>query len=80
MIRLALLFIGLFDYFHKKKIINFIKKNLKIKNIDQFFDVGAHRGETINLFCQSFKINKIISFEASPKNFLFLKSKKKKIY
>ncbi len=64
--------------FTKKKIINFIKKNLKIKNIDQFFDVGAHRGETINLFCQSFKINKIISFEASPKNFLFLKSKKKK--
>ena len=78
MIKFTLLLIGLFDYFHKKKIINFIKEDLKIKNIDQFFDIGGHRGETIDLFCQSFNINKIISFEASPKNFLVLNSKKKK--
>ena len=79
MIKLALLFIGLFDYFHKKKIINFLKEDLNLRNINQFFDIGAHRGETIDLFCKNFYIDNIVSFEASPKNFLKLNLKKKKI-
>ena len=80
MIKLALLFIGLFDYFHKKKIIKFLKEDLNLRNINQFFDIGAHRGETIDLFCKNFYIDNIVSFEASPKNFLILNLKKKKNY
>ena len=51
---------------------------MKKQNFNQFnlvLDVGAHKGETINLFLKNFKIKKIISFEASPKNFEFLKAK-----
>ena len=64
--------IDFFDYFHKKKIINFFKKFYN-KNIDLIFDVGAHKGETIQLFCKNFKLKKIFSFEASPENFNELK-------
>ena len=72
--KIALSVIDLFDFFHQKKIISFLKK----QNFNQFnlvLDVGAHKGETINLFLKNFKIKKIISFEASPKNFEFLKAK-----
>lgn len=79
MIKFTLLIISLFDYFHKKKIINFIKKKLHLNEIDLLLDVGGHRGETISLFCQNFKIKKVISFEASPRNFLILESKKEKL-
>ena len=64
--------IDFFDYFHKKKIINFFKKFYN-KNIDLILDVGAHKGETIQLFCKNFKLKKIFSFEASPENFNELK-------
>ena len=70
MTKLELFIISLFDYFHKKKILFFIKKNLKLNNIELFLDVGAHQGETISLFCKNFRIKKLISFEASLKNFL----------
>ena len=43
---LTLLILGFLDFFHKKKILNFLaKSNLPIINI--FFDIGAHKGETI---------------------------------
>ncbi len=61
-------------FFTKKKIINFLKE----KNLIYFptvFDVGAHKGESIIFFLSNFKIDKIISFEASPINFSFLKKK-----
>ena len=74
--RIALLIIDLFDYFHKKKIINFLKKKVKLNKINLFLDVGAHEGETIDLFCKNFHIKDLISFEASPKNFKKLLSKK----
>ena len=64
----------LFDYFHQKKIFNFLKKQ-KLKNINIFLDVGAHEGESIEIFAKNFTINKIYSFEASPINFLKLKNK-----
>ena len=41
--------------------------------------MGAHKGETINIFLKNLKIKKIISFEASPKNFLKLKNNFKKL-
>ena len=43
-----------FDFFHKRKIINFIKK--KIKNIEILIDVGAHHGESVKLFVNNFSI------------------------
>ena len=74
--KIVLIFIDFFDFFHKKKIINFLKN----KNLNYFptvFDVGAHKGESINLFLSNFKVDKIISFEASPVNFFLLKKKEK---
>ena len=75
MSKIVLFFINIFDFFHKKKIINFIKKNLNLNDFNLLIDVGGHHGETIDLFCNNFKIVKLISIEASPKNFEVLKSK-----
>ena len=72
---LTLLLLNVFDFFYKKRIIRFLKKNDLI-NIDIFFDIGAHKGESINFFLKEIKVKKIISFEASPINFEFLKKKK----
>ena len=38
--------------------------------------MGGHKGESINLFLKNMSIKKIISFEASPLNFKFLKKNK----
>ena len=73
--KVALLAISFFDYFHQKKIIKFLKNNNLI-NIGVFFDVGAHKGESINLFLKELIVKKIISFEASSINFEFLKKNK----
>ena len=67
---------NLFDKKNQKKIITFFKKNIN-HNLQTFFDVGAHRGETYDLFNNSFKIEKFYSFEASPINFNKLKKKVK---
>ena len=64
------IFLDISDFFHKRKILNFLRKN--IEQINTFFDIGAHKGESINLFCENFKINNIYSFEPSPTNFDFL--------
>ena len=52
------------DNLTQKKNIAFIKKILG-KEIDVFFDVGAHKCESINLFNKHFKIKKIYAFEAN---------------
>ena len=59
--------LNFFDHFYQKKMVNFLKK--KIKKINFFFDIGAHKGETIKLFNDNFDIDKIFSFEASPVTF-----------
>ena len=70
--KLILLVLRFFDFFHQRKIIKFLsKKNLT--KIDVLFDVGAHKGESIELF-QNMNVKKIISFEPSPINFLRLKN------
>ena len=71
-----LLLINFFDHFHKKKILKFLKKK-QLYHFPVIFDVGAHKGESIFFFLSNFKVNKIISFEASPLNFTFLKKKEK---
>ena len=62
------LIVRLTDFFYKKKIINFLKKNLKEKFI-VLFDVGAHKGETILDFLNHFSVKNIYSFEASKQTF-----------
>lgn len=64
------------DYFHKKKIIKFLK-NKGILNIDILVDVGAHKGESISFFLRNFNIRNIYSFEPIPHTFNKLKSKLK---
>ena len=71
--KLIILLLSFFDFFHQRKIIKFLsKKNLT--KIDILFDVGAHKGESINLFLSNMNVKKIISFEPSPINFLKLKN------
>ena len=73
--KLVLLLLSFFDFFYQKKIIKFLKKK-NITKINTLFDVGGHKGESINLFLKNMSIKKIISFEASPLNFKFLKKNK----
>jgi FkbM family methyltransferase len=71
---ISILVLNFFDYFYKKKISNFLKIN-KLDNIDIFFDVGGHKGESINFFLKELNIKNIYSFEASPLNFVELKKR-----
>lgn len=73
---LTILVLNFFDFIHKRKIINFFNKK-KIK-LEYIIDVGAHHGETIDLFLKNFEPKKIYSFEASPDNFNILEKKIKK--
>lgn len=72
---IVLLVINFFDFFHKYKIIKFLKD--KQTNIKYLIDVGAHYGETIELFSKNFKLKKVYAFEPSPYNFKNLKKKYK---
>ena len=56
------LLIDLIDYPNKKKITNFFKKKFNKKNLN-IIDIGAHKGETIKLFYDSFDIEKFSAFE-----------------
>ncbi len=75
---LALKFLGVFDLFHKRKMVFFLKKN-KFINFKIVFDVGAHKGETIEFCLDHFNIEKIYSFEPSHFSFKNLKKKVDKI-
>ena len=72
----TLLILNFFDFFYQKKIFRFLRKK-NFNNFDIFFDVGAHKGESIKLFLKNFTVNKIYSFEASPINFKKLTLQKK---
>ena len=65
--------LGIFDFYHQLKIFKFLKKN-NLNNFNIFFDIGAHKGESINLFLKNLDIKKIYSFESSPVNYLKLKN------
>ena len=72
--KIILWVLSLFDYSYQKKWIKFLKKN-KYNSFKLLIDIGAHKGESIKLFSKNFVIKKIISFEASPINFEYLKKK-----
>ena len=72
--QLTLKILSIFDFFHQRKIIKFLHN----KNYCYFkvlFDVGAHKGESIELYMKNFKVDAIYSFEASPSTFKVLLSK-----
>ena len=50
------------DNFTQRKNILSVKKIFK-NEINIFFDVGCHKGETIDIFQKNFKINKIFAFD-----------------
>ena len=77
-IKFILKILSFFDYFKKKDVIIFFKKNIT-GDIVNLIDVGAHHGETIKLFNSSFDIHNIYAFEPSYKNFKVLEKKTKNI-
>ena len=75
---LTLQILNFFDFFHKKRMLNFLKK-MKLNDFNVVFDVGAHKGETIDLYLKHFNIEKLYSFEPNYFSFNFLKKKIDKI-
>tara|TARA_Y100000590_G_scaffold469338_1_gene656347 strand:+ start:1854 stop:2588 length:735 start_codon:yes stop_codon:yes gene_type:complete len=73
-IKFLLIIISLIDIGNKIKIINFFKKKFNKKSLT-IIDVGAHKGETISLFCKNLSIDKILAFE--PNSVVFKKLEKK---
>ena len=71
--KILIFFLNLLDFINKKKVINFFKK--ETSNINIFIDVGAHEGETSNLFSKYLNIKKIYCFEPSSINYKKLKKK-----
>ena len=60
-------------YWHEPNIL----KSLKKLNINYIFDVGSHRGESIDYFIKLKNLKKIQSFEPQKDIFLILKKKYK---
>ena len=71
--KIFLLILKIFDFFYQRKILKFLK--LRLVSIDFFFDIGAHRGETIKIYLKNFKINNIYSFEPIKDNFEIIAKK-----
>ena len=75
---ISLKILSIFDYYYQLKLFKFLKKKGYL-NFEYFFDVGAHKGESLKLFLNNFKIKNIYSFEPSHINFLNLKKNAKRI-
>ena len=67
--------INLIDQENRSKIRKFFKLRLNNQSI-YIFDIGAHKGETIELFIKNFNINRIYSFEPNLNLYEFLIKKK----
>ena len=59
--------INIFDLYHQKRIINYLKK----LNLEYFIDVGAHKGEFLS-YILSLNYKKIYCFEPQKKIFKIL--------
>lgn len=75
-LKILMFIISLIDLKNKFKIIKFFKRKFKNESIN-VFDIGAHKGETIDLFYKNLNINKIYSFEPNINLFKILKNEKK---
>ncbi len=73
---IAIRFFNLIDkYFHQPKILKALKN--KIKEIDIYIDVGAHKGTYTDLIIKNFQTRQILMFEPQYKIFNFIKEKYK---
>ncbi len=70
---IAIWFLSIFDYFHKKKIADSLNILFKNRKLNTVFDVGAHRGETVFFFVKRFEVKSIFAFEPLEKNYSYLK-------
>ena len=68
--------IFLIDWRNRYKIKKFFQNEFKKKQIT-ILDIGAHKGETIDLFYENLNIDKIYSFEPNKNLFDILKKNKK---
>ena len=75
--RIVLTILLFFDYFHKNKIINFIKN--RTNKFNTIIDVGAHHGESAKLFIKKLKSKNVYCFEPSFDNYNKLLLNVKKI-
>jgi FkbM family methyltransferase len=75
--KIVLIILLIFDYFHKNKIINFIKN--KSNKFNTIIDVGAHHGESAKLFIKKLKTKNVYCFEPSFDNYKKLLLNVKKI-
>ena len=76
-LKLLNIIIAIIDYPNKRKILTFLKKKNGKKSLN-IIDIGAHKGETINLFFKNFNIGKIFAFEPNINLFNLLKKNFKK--
>jgi FkbM family methyltransferase len=71
---IAIVFFDLIDkFFHQRRIILTLKKN--ISQLNNFIDVGAHKGNYTDLILNNFKPKKILMFEPQDRIFNYLKKK-----
>tara|TARA_A100001234_G_scaffold215610_1_gene220566 strand:+ start:354 stop:1094 length:741 start_codon:yes stop_codon:yes gene_type:complete len=75
-LKIITIVISVVDYSNKRKVVNFFQKYLKKKEL-KIIDIGAHKGETIDLFLDNFSINKIYAFEPNLELFNHLKNSSK---
>ena len=75
-IKIISIIVELIDHSNKKKIINFFKKYFTHGEI-VVIDIGAHKGETIDLLLKNFNVKKIFAFEPNIKLFNSLIKKEK---
>ncbi len=78
---LAIIFFDILDkYIHQKKIVTYLKRN--IVSLDNFIDIGSHKGTYTDLISKNFSTGKIYMFEPQKEIFNYIKKKykfKKKI-
>ena len=77
-LKISMMLINLIDLDNKKKIIKFFKKEFHNNQIC-VFDIGAHKGESIDLFCKNLNVSSIYSFEPNVNLFKKLNTSKKYI-
>ena len=72
--KLAIIFFDYLDkFFHQKRIIKTLKKELS--NLNNFIDVGAYKGTYTDLILDYYKPQKILMFEPQEEIFNYLKIK-----
>ena len=75
LLKILMISISIIDRKNKIKIIKYFRDKIRNQRIT-VLDIGAHKGETIDLFYKNFNISKIYSFEPNINLFKGLKLKK----